>query len=252
MATRAKFARIAHYSRKFGEESHIFSKMAFGECRGVWGVSHISEKHHFCKCVYLPKVQKFWRVVALAKFALELPMLNFVSFFPAMSSSARCLPQVRTQPTIFWKQFASDSPTTTIRFAIKWTTRLMKRTVQLMKEQTVQLSKGKTIQLTIMTIQRTTQKTVQLTRGKTIQLPKGRTIQLTKRTIQIAVKIMILQFAKRRFPNVRRWSGTRRWSCPAWWRSPQGSGAGQSPTSFPTSGSLGVDNVRLRKKLFLM
>ncbi len=64
--------------------------------------------------------------------------------------------------------------------------------------------KGKTIQLTMRTIQRTTQKTVQLTRGKTIQLPKGRAKKLMKRKVLIAVKLTTLQFAKRRFPNVRR------------------------------------------------
>ncbi len=166
LITCANLARKVTFFQKlaFGECRQVWRVLAkrLGECRVVWGVSHISEKHHFCKCVYLPKVQKFWRVVALAKFALELPMLNFVSFFPAMSSSARCLPpQVRTQPTIFWKQFASDSPTMTIRFAIKWTTRLMKRTVQLMNGKTIQLMKGKT---------------VQLMKGKTVQLSKGKTV----------------------------------------------------------------------------
>jgi hypothetical protein len=33
MATRAKFARLAHYSHQFGEASHIFLK------NGLWGMS---------------------------------------------------------------------------------------------------------------------------------------------------------------------------------------------------------------------
>ncbi len=48
-----------------------------GECRRVWRVTNIFEKCHFGKCEYSPIVQKFWRVLALAKFARELPLLNF-------------------------------------------------------------------------------------------------------------------------------------------------------------------------------
>jgi hypothetical protein len=42
----------------------------------VWRVTNISEKGHFGKCEYSPKVQKFWRVFALAKFACKLPLLS--------------------------------------------------------------------------------------------------------------------------------------------------------------------------------
>jgi len=38
MATCTKFARLASYSREFGEASHIFPEMTFGECRQVWQV----------------------------------------------------------------------------------------------------------------------------------------------------------------------------------------------------------------------
>jgi hypothetical protein len=38
MATRAKFARLAQYSRKFSKASHIFFKKAFGKCGRVWRV----------------------------------------------------------------------------------------------------------------------------------------------------------------------------------------------------------------------
>ena len=38
MTTRAKFARLAQYSREFSKASHIFSKMVFGECWRVWRV----------------------------------------------------------------------------------------------------------------------------------------------------------------------------------------------------------------------
>jgi hypothetical protein len=54
MATRAKFARLAQYSRKFSKASHIFLKKAFGECLRVWRV--------LAKVVC--KSGRVWRVLA--------------------------------------------------------------------------------------------------------------------------------------------------------------------------------------------
>ncbi len=38
MTTHATFARLAHSLCKFSKASHIFLKMAFGKCLGVWRV----------------------------------------------------------------------------------------------------------------------------------------------------------------------------------------------------------------------
>jgi hypothetical protein len=42
-----------------------------GKCWQAWRVSQISEKGHFGECEYSPKMDIFWRVLALAKFARE-------------------------------------------------------------------------------------------------------------------------------------------------------------------------------------
>jgi hypothetical protein len=49
----------------------FFSKMAFGECRRVWRVSHISENSHFGEYLHSPKTASFARVLKFAKFAGE-------------------------------------------------------------------------------------------------------------------------------------------------------------------------------------
>ncbi len=51
----------------------------FGECWRVWWVQHFAEKGHFGEYSLLPKMANFWRVLELAKFAGEWPLLNFSS-----------------------------------------------------------------------------------------------------------------------------------------------------------------------------
>ena len=63
-STLAKFAKLA----KFAQYSP----------NSPARVPNISEKCHFGECEYLPKVQKFQRVLALAKFARELLLLKFL------------------------------------------------------------------------------------------------------------------------------------------------------------------------------
>jgi hypothetical protein len=47
-----------------------------GKCRRVWQVRHISEKDHFGKFEYSPKMVNFWQVLEFAKFTPEWPFLN--------------------------------------------------------------------------------------------------------------------------------------------------------------------------------
>ncbi len=54
MATRPKFARLAHYSCKCVKASLIFSKMAFGKCQRVWRV----------RAKQVGKCRRVWRVRA--------------------------------------------------------------------------------------------------------------------------------------------------------------------------------------------
>ncbi len=62
----------------FGECRQVWRVWAkqVGECRRVWRVRHISEKDHFGKFEYLPKMANFWRVLEFAKFAREWPFLR--------------------------------------------------------------------------------------------------------------------------------------------------------------------------------
>jgi hypothetical protein len=103
MATHPKFARLAHYSRKFGEASHIFLKNGLWQMWAslasprnmawqmsaslasprnmVWQmlVSLGSLAHFrirpFWRIWVLPKVAIFWRVLKFAKFACQWPFL---------------------------------------------------------------------------------------------------------------------------------------------------------------------------------
>jgi hypothetical protein len=68
MATRPKFARLAHYSWECVEASHIFSKMAFGKCWRVWRVR--AKQVGECRQVWrvranqVGKCRQVWQVLA--------------------------------------------------------------------------------------------------------------------------------------------------------------------------------------------
>ena len=65
MATRARFAWLAQYSREFSEAFFIFLK------NGLWRMSaSLASLTHFRK-------RPFWRVLEFAKFAGEWPFLSF-------------------------------------------------------------------------------------------------------------------------------------------------------------------------------
>jgi hypothetical protein len=82
MATCATFARLAQYLREFSEVSHIFFKWPLANVGKSGeslqnclaniresGESRIFfEKGNFGKCEYSPKMDIFWRVLALAIF----------------------------------------------------------------------------------------------------------------------------------------------------------------------------------------
>jgi hypothetical protein len=55
--------------------------MAFGKCRRVWKVLHISKKGHFGEYSNFPKVANFWRALKFAKFAQEWPLLAYIANF---------------------------------------------------------------------------------------------------------------------------------------------------------------------------
>ncbi len=58
MAICAKFARLAHYSRKFGEASHIFLK------NGLWGMS-------------ASPVTALWRIFKLGRFMYKKDIFRY-------------------------------------------------------------------------------------------------------------------------------------------------------------------------------
>jgi hypothetical protein len=84
MAARAKFTRLANYSRKFGKASHIFVKNGLRRMLAspasthntAWRMSvslaspcntHISENGCFGKCKYSPKSASFGQVLEFAR-----------------------------------------------------------------------------------------------------------------------------------------------------------------------------------------
>jgi hypothetical protein len=79
MATRAKFARLANYLRKFGTVSHIFSKMAFGECWRAWRI--LSKR-----------LGKCWRMLASLAYFRKMPFWQM----RVLVKSAEILPSTRT------------------------------------------------------------------------------------------------------------------------------------------------------------